>query len=172
MHDTIPYATDSAWWPEYAPSEILPGLWQGGTENDEVIGCHVPRSHYRAQQPFDVVITLYADALPAAWGVEEVRFGFPDAALTPAFVDRVLALADHAHRRWTEGARVLIRCQAGVNRSGLVMALALMRTGLAPHEAIALIRARRSPAVLSNRDFVRWLVTEASDHLSAVSTAA
>ena len=25
-------------WPEYAPTEILPGLWQGGTEDDEVLG--------------------------------------------------------------------------------------------------------------------------------------
>ena len=172
MHDTIPYAPDNAWWPDYAPSEILPGLWQGGTENDEVIGCCAPRGHYGSPQPFDVVITLYADALPAAWGVEEVRFGFPDAALTPAFVDRVVALADHAYQRWSEGARVLIRCQAGVNRSGLVMAVALMRSGLCAHEAIALIRERRSPAVLSNRDFVRWLVTDAGDHLPAVPTAA
>lgn len=172
MQDTIPYAPDSSWWPAYAPSEILPGLWQGGTEDDEVIGCHAPRGHYGSQQPFDVVITLYADALPAAWGVEEVRFGFPDAALTAAFVERVVDLATHAHRRWSEGARVLIRCQAGVNRSGLVMALALMRTGLSPHEAIALIRERRSPAVLSNRDFVRWLVTDAAAHLPAVPTAA
>ena len=28
--------------------------------------------------PFDVVVTLYADANPAPWGVEELRFGFPD----------------------------------------------------------------------------------------------
>ncbi len=105
--------------------------------------------------------------MPAAWGVEELRFGFPDSDLTRHSVDRAVALANYAHQRWSEGARVLIRCQAGVNRSGLVMALALMHHGLAAHEAIALIRSRRSPAVLNNRHFVRWLITEASAHVPA-----
>ena len=25
-------------WPDYAPDQILPGLFQGGTEDDEVLG--------------------------------------------------------------------------------------------------------------------------------------
>ena len=112
-------------------------------------------------------MTLYADAMPAAWGVEELRFGFPDSDLTARSVDRAVALARYAHQRWSEGARVLIRCQAGVNRSGLVMALTLMHDGLSAGEAIALIRSRRSPAVLSNRHFVRWLLTEAPAHVAA-----
>jgi protein-tyrosine phosphatase len=78
-----------------------------------------------------------------------------------------VALARYAHQRWSEGARVLIRCQAGVNRSGLVMALTLMHHGHSAAEAIALIRSRRSPAVLSNRHFVRWLLTEAPAHVPA-----
>lgn len=157
----MPYASDYAEWPDYAPDEILPGLWQGGTEHDEVVGCRAPAGHYDRRQPFDLVITLYADALPAAWGVEEVRYGFPDADLSGPAIDRVVAIARYAHRRWSEGARVLIRCQAGVNRSGLVMALTLMREGLTATEAISLIRSRRASAVLSNRAFVRWLITEA-----------
>lgn len=163
---TYPYTSPTAWWPAYAPDEILPGLWQGGTENDHVVGRTVPADHhgvFAGRRPrFDVVVTLYADAQPAPWGVEELRFGFPDADLTPAFAERAVALARHAHRRWKEGGRVLVRCQAGVNRSGLVTALVLMLEGLSAHDAIALIRARRAPAVLDNRAFVRWLVTEAA----------
>jgi protein-tyrosine phosphatase len=90
-------------------------------------------------------VTLYADAQPAPWGVEELRFGFPDADLTPEFAERAIALARHAHRRWRDGERVLVRCQAGVNRSGLVMALVLMLDGMDAHDAIALIRERRAP---------------------------
>jgi len=162
---SISTAAPSIWWPPAAPDEVLPGLWQGGTEDDQVIGCRVPVDHhglFAGRRPlFDVVVTLYADAQPAPWGVEELRYGFPDAALSPLAAERAVALARHAHRRWREGARVLIRCQAGVNRSGLVMALVLMLEGMSAPDAIAHIRLRRAPAALSNTRFVHWLLTEA-----------
>lgn len=169
---SIPYATSLGDWPEYAPDEILPGLWQGGTEDDHVLGCPAPEGHYHQSQPFDVVITLYADAMPGPWGVEEVRFGFPDAGLTPRSIERVLALSEYAHRRWSQGARVLIRCQAGVNRSGLVTTLTLMREGYTPQEAIALIRQQRGGAVLCNDAFVHWLATEAPALVATAGRAA
>jgi len=162
MHDpTSIYARDDAWWPAYAPSEILPGLWQGGTEDHDVIGSPKSQTHYDRGYPFDVVVTLYADAQPVPWHVEELRFGFYDAGLAPEAAQRAIALARHAHSRWHEGARVLIRCQAGVNRSGLVTALTLMLAGYDATDAIALMRAQRSPAVLSNTFFVEWLVSQA-----------
>jgi protein-tyrosine phosphatase len=54
----------------------------------------------------------------------------------------------------------LVHCQAGLNRSALVAALALMTgdEGLGAAEAIVLLRERRSPAVLCNRTFERWLL--------------
>ena len=163
---TMPYAPDDAWWPEYAPDEILPRLWQGGTEDDDVVGCPTPDGHYSRCHPFDLVVTLFGDAQPVPWEVEELRFGFPDSNLTPRAIERAVALSAHAYARWQSGARVLIRCQAGVNRSGLVMALTLMRHGLSATDAIGLIREGRGPAVLSNRHFVRWLVDEAHRHVS------
>lgn len=158
-------------WPTWEPDEILPGLWQGGTEDSAVIGGRVPSNHYRADFPFHTVITLYADAHPAPWGVEELRFGFPDADLRPSFIEHVMALAVHAHARWTAGHEVLIRCQAGVNRSGLVTALVLMLAGRTADEAIALIRERRSEFALCNRDSERWLRDEATFYLPLSSAA-
>lgn len=154
-------------WPAYAPDEIAPGLWQGGTEDDGVVGYPTPVDHYAGTFAFDVVVTLYADAQPAPWGVEELRFGFPDSELTEGAITAALRLSRYAYERWQSGAAVLVRCQAGVNRSGLVTALTLMRAGYAADEAIALIRARRSPVVLSNRHFEAWLLTEAADWLDA-----
>jgi protein-tyrosine phosphatase len=58
---------------------------------------------------------------------------------------------------WKSGKKVLVRCQAGWNRSGLVTALALMKDGHKAKDAIDLIRARRSPHALCNEDFVRYL---------------
>ena len=49
---------------------------------------------------------------PAEWGVEELRFGFPDSALHGEDIHRVIRVARWAHERWTAGDRVLIRCQA------------------------------------------------------------
>lgn len=157
-------------WPSYAPDEILPGLYQGGTEDDAVIGNPKPADHYDiANHELDVVVTLYADAQPAQWGVEELRFGFWDAQLNEFFIRKALRMARIAHARWRGGERVLIRCQAGVNRSGFIMALVLMLDGMSADEAIARIRECRSPFVLSNQHFENWLRTEAQDRLLLVS---
>ena len=56
---------------------------------------------------------------------------------------------------------VLVRCQAGLNRSGLVTALVLLLAGWEPGDAVRHIRARRSPHALFNRHFVRRLVDAA-----------
>lgn len=52
------------------------------------------------------------------------------------------------------GMSVLVQCDSGLNRSGLVCALAMIRLGVAPADAVAAIRARRSPSALSNRVFL------------------
>lgn len=143
--------------PPYAGTEILPGLFQGGTEDDDVV--HVGREdRYAHHVPYDVIITLYASAQPAPWGVEEFRYGFYDAELDGADLTRVLRAARLAYQRWVDGDQVLVRCQAGVNRSGLVTALVLIQSGLTPAQAIGLIRQRRGPGTLFNTHFVGWLM--------------
>lgn len=63
--------------------------------------------------------------------------------------------------RWVNAcasdAPTLVHCQAGLNRSGLVAARALMFQGMSSHDAIALLRATRSRAVLCNPAFEQWL---------------
>lgn len=66
-------------------------------------------------------------------------------------------IAEWAHREWKAGKKVLIRCQAGLNRSGLIVALVLISEGYDPKDAIDLIRACRSPHALCNADFVKYL---------------
>ena len=62
-----------------------------------------------------------------------------------------------AHEDWKQGQRVLIRCQAGMNRSRLIMALVLIREGYTADEAINLIRTKRSKHALFNGRFEKWL---------------
>lgn len=147
--------------PSWRANEILPGLYMGGTADDDVTFVPAQRSGFHDDKPYDAVVTLYAWAQPVTWTVEELRYGFGDANMRHADVDRVLRAATWAHDRWKAGDRVLVRCQAGLNRSGLVTALVLMREGFSPVEAIALIRLRRSPWALCNDDFVRWLCEDA-----------
>jgi hypothetical protein len=61
--------------------------------------------------------------------------------------------------------RVLVHCTEGLNRSGVVVARALMEMGLTAGEAIDLVRRRRGPSVdgfpaLGNPGFVDWLLEE------------
>lgn len=66
---------------------------------------------------------------------------------------------------WVNSCRLdaptLVHCQAGLNRSNLVAALALIRGGSTPTDAIALLRDKRSPAVLCNPAFEQWLLEAA-----------
>lgn len=137
-------------------SEILPGLYQGGTSESQTIDR--PQSlRYFEDAEFDSIVTLYAWAAPASWGVEERRFGFPDSDLDSRNLLRIHSLAEWAFKEWQSGRRTLIRCQAGWNRSGLVTALVLMQAGFSAADAVQLIREKRSPNALCNADFVRYL---------------
>ncbi|CAM5329206.1 hypothetical protein SALBM311S_07625 [Streptomyces alboniger] len=69
----------------------------------------------------------------------------------------MIRLARAACEALDEGRKVLVRCYHGYNRSGLVVAHALIRQGRSADDAIRLIRARRSPWALHNELFVEYL---------------
>jgi hypothetical protein len=138
-------------------SEILPNLWQGGTDDFDTI--NYPKSSAFNQNPhqWQSVATLYAVAHPMGWGVREQRFGFPDDVLELSNTGHINEIAEWLHKEWKQGRKVLARCQAGWNRSGLVIGLILLKEGYSADEAIELIRSKRSPYALCNPDFVRYL---------------
>ena len=138
-------------------SEILPGLWQGGTHDFDTLEFPKQYPIWNQKKDFDCVATLYAVANPVGWGISERRFGFPDSALDENNLPDIHAMADWVYGEWKSGKKVLVRCQAGWNRSGLVTALVLLKDGYKPEEAVDLIRVRRSPHALSNTYFVRYL---------------
>jgi protein-tyrosine phosphatase len=126
-------------------SPIVPGLWQGGCQD----GLVLPRF-------IDHLVSLYP------WGRYDVEH---DLASTRTI--RMLDAADQDMTEVDDVARkvnvlretgtVLVHCQAGLNRSGLVVARALMLDGMSADAAIALVRERRSPAALCNPMFEKWL---------------
>jgi len=142
-------------------SEILPGLFLGGTDDNDTIedAANIHTSRAITKDNFDTVVTLYAWANPVDWFVQELRYGFYDSGLEGnADYDSLHEAAAFAHAAWKSGKRVLIRCQAGINRSSLTMGLALMLEGYSAADAIQLMRDKRSNAVLLNEDFVDYLL--------------
>ena len=141
-------------------SMIAPNLFQGGTDDLDVIHLPVTNNRKRTDLPFDSIVTMYAWARPADWNVQEFRYGVPDASITDIDLTRLREAVEFAYSRWKSGDRVLIRCQAGLNRSGLVTALLLIKDGHSPESAISMIRTGRGEDALFNRDFCNWLLTE------------
>lgn len=134
--------------------DMLTGLrWSWGPLGDDWSGPRV------GPDDFDSVITLYSAAAPADWGVLEQRYGFMDGPLYTETLSTIHALADWGAQRLEAGDRLLVRCQQGWNRSGLVTALILLRFGVSGADAVETIRAARSEWCLCNRDFEEYLLS-------------
>ena len=153
-------------------SMIAPNLFQGGTDDLDVIHLPVTNNRKRTDLPFDAIVTMYAWARPADWKVQEFRYGVPDASISDIDLQRLKQAVEFGYDRWKAGDRVLIRCQAGLNRSGLVLALILMKDGLSAQDAIALIRENRGPDALFNNNFCNWLVADGESFFSPSSQRA
>jgi protein-tyrosine phosphatase len=150
-------------------NEIATNLFMGGTDDMDVI--HFPaKNNNRTDLPFDAIVTMYAYAQPADWKIQEFRYGVPDAAIEDIDLDRLKQAVEFGYNRWMAGDRVLVRCQAGLNRSGLVTALILMSTGLDAETAIEQIRKNRAEIALFNEDYVRWLKVEGATFVSPSSS--
>lgn len=162
--------TTSTQYPNALFSEILPNLFQGGTDDDDVI--HVAHASYkrRSDMPFDSIVTMYAWAKPADWSVQELRYGIPDNLISDIDLNRLRKAVDFAHQQWKSGDRVLIRCQAGLNRSGLVMALVLIKDGYSAIDAIELIRTQRGEYAICNSHYEKWLLTSAATFINPPSS--
>ncbi|MFF9752678.1 protein phosphatase [Streptomyces sp. NPDC014344] len=144
-------APDSPW------DEIVPGLWMGG---HQVRGPAGRLEQVVVRRQFDLVQTLLR--LPEHGpdpGVEHHVWPIPDGPLDGTQIAGVIRLAEAACEALDAGRTVLVRCFHGYNRSGLVVAHALMRRGRPAEAAIRLIRSRRSPWALHNDLFVDYLRT-------------
>ena len=153
-------------------SMIAPNLFQGGTDDLDVIHLAQTNSRPRVDLPFDAIVTMYAWARPADWNIQEFRYGVPDASISDIDLNRLRQAVEFGFDRWKAGDRVLVRCQAGLNRSGLVLALILIKDGLTPQEAINRIRENRGSDALFNADFHDWLLQEGESFFSPSSRKA
>ena len=153
MRMCVHYAADDACFacatrrprvPRAAWAPVAPGLWQGG-------------SWWPPGDRFGAVLTLWRGAPPAWRAAHERRFCVPDGPVPDAAGLR--AAVDWAAGMRADGHDVLVRCKAGLNRSGLVVALLLVEQDLmAPSEAIDRVRAARTSHALCNPLFTGHLL--------------
>lgn len=127
-------------------SRITGNLWTGGCQRGLILPEHIvhvvslyPWEAYRHAHEVDskLAVKLYDSD-------DE-----PDAAQVDALARWVSVCMDQGP--------TLVHCQAGLNRSALVAGAALIHRGLMPEVAIDLLREQRSPAVLCNETFARWM---------------
>jgi len=126
-------------------SEITDNLWLGGCEEGLVLPEVI--AHLVSLYPWErYTVNHELDSL-----LEVRMYDSTDQAF-----EQVDAIASWVNT-CRQAAPTLVHCQAGLNRSSLVAARALVLDGMTPDDAITLIRAMRSPACLSNPSFERWL---------------
>ena len=143
--------------PASAWDEIIPCLFMGGHIRKGSSGERIP---VVVEAEFDVVISLYSrDGHGPAGTVEHHCREIPDGPLTAGQLADACELAETTAAAVRAGRKVLVRCHAGYNRSGLVVVQALVHLGYPVDDAIFLVRYRRSKWALSNHLFVEYLTT-------------
>lgn len=129
-------------------SQVTDDLWLGGCTEGLVLPHFI--DHVVSLCPWE---TYEIDHVVKS--VMTVRMY--DNAESPVDREELLAIADWVNVCRRTGT-VLVHCQAGLNRSGLVAGLAMVLRGLHPAEAIQTLRDARGKAVLCNPLFERWLL--------------
>lgn len=127
-------------------SEVAENLWQGGCESGLVLPDFIK-----------FVVSLYpweAYTINHELGAPPLIVQQFDAVDESA--EGVMDIANQVNE-WRKIGPVLVHCQAGLNRSGRVVATALVLEGMDPDDAITHMREIRSPAVLCNPTFERWV---------------
>ena len=134
-------------------NEVVPLLFMGGHDvrTQSATACVV-------RDEFDLVVSLTSrPGYGPAPGVEHMVARLADAVLDAPAAARVQELAAAVASAVREGRRVLVRCSGGLNRSGVVVAEALVRLGHSPDDAVAAVRRARGPWALTNPGFVAHL---------------
>jgi protein-tyrosine phosphatase len=133
-------------------NEMIPGLYMGSRRAvegqpkifDLYVGCAV-----ELKPPRSIMGKFKTMWVP----LSDTEWEFRD---RPEEINMLVGAARQIAAQVMAGKKVLIYCNMGMNRSGLMMALTLMQLGYSLNEALSLIRARNR-CTLSNDSFMAAL---------------
>jgi protein-tyrosine phosphatase len=139
--------------PTLDADEILSGLWQG---------AEPPQGEHLARAGFKVLVLAAQEHQPRSKsfpGLLVVHAPLDDSGPPPTGDE--LRIATSAARvvakQLRDGHKTIVTCHMGINRSGLISALALhFHLGISGADALARVRQRRFGA-LTNRFFSQYL---------------
>lgn len=124
-------------------------LWQGGC----IDGVSLE------DEGFDQIISLYPwEKYKVGQHTEVIEIRAYDSPTQDPTV--FISAAKMAADLVEQGKKVLVHCQAGLNRSGVVTALTLCNLGFDSADAVELMREKRSPLVLCNEAFESWVLEQ------------
>lgn len=129
---------------------VAPGL---------LVGSAPPPGYYRWIQVVVLCAQEYQPPNEAFPGLMVLRIPLDDDPSRKMFrqeITRAVSGARTVARYLGTGQRALVTCHQGMNRSGLIAALAMReRWGMDAEEAIGRVRAARGDFALTNPNFVR-----------------
>lgn len=131
-------------------SHILGGLYQGSA----------PPTGSQVGKEFDALVLMASEYQPKAkefGDVEVYQAPILDSKPSSQDIQKAYAAAKWVASKLHANKKVLVTCMAGLNRSGMVSAMALILTGYQPKNAMAAVRNARGPKALSNKYFVKLL---------------
>jgi hypothetical protein len=132
-------------------SHVEGGLWQGGCP--DYVAVELPDG-------FDYVLSLYP------WGAQYILPDGCERDIVTMYdslgqgLEQVDELAEGLAERLRNGQTILVHCQAGLNRSGLLAAATLKKMGHTGEEALKLLRESRSPIVCCNETFEQHILND------------
>lgn len=152
-------------------SEVVRGLHQGDRHDAELMLREWAESVPLGHDPRYDALVLCAEEVQftprtrVKPPIHHLPLRDEEVQLTLRAREATAATARRVARRVLLRQRVLVTCAMGLNRSGLVSALALRALGLEPAEAVSLVRRARGPLALSNAVFEQLIYTMSRDEL-------
>jgi protein-tyrosine phosphatase len=112
--------------------------------------------------PFDVVVLAAREFQDLSLPCKVIHAPLDDSVPTKSDIALALSAARQVQALRRRGAKVLVTCAQGRNRSALIVALVLMMEGMSADQAIQRVVERRKSApfglkALTNRDFIKVL---------------
>ena len=136
--------------PKYHAAQVTPRLYQGpkpppGKYDVDVIVLMAEEYQPKSENFPGVSQVVHAPILDNPWGVTSSEYD--------AIMGAKKIVVDALRR----GETVLVTCNAGLNRSGVVVGLAIRELfpQSSPDDVIKMIRGARGPFALSNAHFVK-----------------